>query len=98
MESFPTSEHRAGKAACHIPKKDHATRAGKSGRDSTTSWSPLIPGKIQGWPSTILPLTLTWLVYLVVSAATSEEAVGWARLNEDARLLVDPELVMRSDD
>ena len=79
MESFPTSEHRAGKAACHIPNKDHAMRTGESGRDSTTSWSPLIPGKIQGWPSTIPPLTLTWLVYLVVSAATSEEAVVMGR-------------------
>ena len=79
MESFPTSEHSAGKAACCIPNKDHAMRAGESGRDSTTSWSPLIPGKIQGWPSTIPPLTLTWLVYLVVSAATSEEAVVMGR-------------------
>ena len=33
-----------------------------------------------------------------MSAATSEEAVVMGRTDEDARLLVDPELVMRGDD
>ena len=95
MESVPTSEHRAGKPAHHIPNKDHAKRIGKLERDSTTSRSPLIPGKIQGWPSPIQPLALTLLVYLVVSAVTSAEAVVMGGLTEGARVLMDPELVTR---
>lgn len=75
MESVPTSEHTAGKPAHHIPNKEHAKRTGELRRDSTTSWSPLIPANIQGWSSPITQLALTWLVYLVVSASTSAEAV-----------------------
>ena len=41
MESVPTSEHRAGKPAHHIPNKEHAKKTGKLERDSTTSQSPL---------------------------------------------------------
>ena len=95
MENEPTNEHTAGKPAHHIPNKDHAKRTGKLERDSTTSWSPLIPGKIQGWPSPIQPLALTLLVYLVVSAAISAEEEVMGRLTEDARVLMDPELVTR---
>lgn len=45
-------------------------------------------------------LALTLLVYLAMSAATSAEAVAMGRsaLTEDARVLVDPELVTRGDD
>ena len=95
MENEPTNEHTAGKPAHHIPNKDHAKRTGKLERDSTTSRSPLIPGKIQGWPSPIQPLALTLLVYLVVSAVTSAEAVVMGGLTEGARVLMDPELVTR---
>ena len=48
MESMPTSEHRVGKPAHHISNKEHAKRTGDLGKDSITSWSPLIPGKIKG--------------------------------------------------
>lgn len=46
------------------------------------------------------PLALTLLVYLAMSAATSAEAVAMGRsaLTEDARVLVEPELVTRGDD
>ena len=98
MESVPTSEHRAGKPAHHIPNKDHAKRTGKLGMDSATPRSPLIPGKIQGWPSPIQPLALTLLVYLAVSAATSAEAVVMGVLTEEARVLMDTELVTRGDE
>lgn len=45
-------------------------------------------------------LALTLLVYLAMSAATSAEAVAMGRsaLTEEARVLVDPELVTRGDD
>ena len=98
MESVPTSEHRSGKPGHHIPNKDHAKRTGELGRDSTTSWSPLIPGKTQGWASPIQPLALTLLVYSAVPAAASAEAVAMGGLTEDARVLVDPELVARGDE
>ena len=98
MESVPTSEHRAGKPAHHIPNKDHAKRTGKLERDSTTSRSPLIPGKIQGWPSPIQPLALTLLVYLALSAATSAEPIVMGVLTEEARMLMDTELVTRGDE
>lgn len=50
-------------------------------------------------PARHLP-ALTLLVYLAMSAATSAEAVAMGRsaLIEDARVLVDPELVTRGDD
>ena len=94
---MPTSEHRAGKPAHCIPNKEHAKRTGELGRDSTTSQCPLIPGKTQGWPSPIQPLALTLIVYLAVSAATLAEAVVMGRLTEDARVLMDPELVTRGN-
>lgn len=80
--------------------KEHAKRTGELGRNSTTSWSPSIPGKTQGWSSPIPPQALTLLVYLAMSAATSAEAVAMGRsaLTEDARVLVVPELVTRGDD
>ena len=98
MESVPTSEHRAGKPGHHIPNKDQAKRTGELGRDSTTSWSPLIPGKTQSWASPIQPRALTLLAYSAVPAATSAEAVAMGALTEDARGLVGPELGTRGDE
>ena len=80
--------------------KEDARRTGKLEGDSTTSRSPSIPGKIQGWSSPLPPQALTLLVYLAMSAATSAEAVAMGRsaLTEDASMLVVPELVTRGDD
>ena len=80
--------------------KEDARRTGKLEGDSTTSRSPSIPGKIQGWSSPLPPQALTLLVYLAMSAATSAEAVAMGRsaLTEDASVLVVPELVTRGDD
>lgn len=53
-----------------------------------------------GSQSSHVPPALTLLVYLAMSAATSAEAVAMGRsaLTEEARVLVDPELVTRGDD